>query len=39
MTNYEAAQDGGNYLAKEVDLASIAAHWQKGNPTHESRAG
>ncbi len=26
MINYEATQDGGNYLGKEVDITSIAAH-------------
>ena len=25
MINYEATQDGGNYLGKEVDITSIAA--------------
>ena len=27
MINYEATQDGGNYLGKEVDITSIAAHF------------
>ena len=27
MINYEATQDGGNYLGKEVDITSIAARF------------
>jgi hypothetical protein len=27
MINYEATQEGGNYLGKEVDITSIAAHF------------
>ena len=27
MINYEATQDGGNYLGKEVEITSIAAHF------------